>query len=174
MLKNLLSQLNNIAHSRWYWLVFIVGGLALLAIALVYQYFFDELPCVMCIQVRLWIMLFVIVSFIGLFARKNRLMNAIAHISTVVIAIGLVERSYMLLGVERGFVTGSCNFDLGLPAWFAVEKWLPWMCRVETSCGYTPEIIFGITMAEGLMVMSICLLLVSLSGTVGSLQKSKL
>ena len=150
MLKKLLRQLNKIAHSHWYWLMFIVGGLSLLGIALVYQYAFDEPPCVMCIQVRLWIMLLVIVSFIGLLTRQNRLMNAIAHVSTVVIAIGLVERSYQLLGTERGFVTGDCSFDLGLPVWFAVEKWLPWMFRVETTCGYTPEVLFGITMAEGL------------------------
>ena len=60
-----------------------------------------------------------------------------------------------------GFVFSDCGFDLGLPAWLAIEEWLPWLFRVEASCGYTPELIFGITMAEALMVLSVLLLLVS-------------
>ena len=88
-------------------------------------------------------------------------MSSLAHLSVVFITVGLTERSYQLLGTERGFVFGDCGFDLGLPAWFAIEEWLPWLFRVETACGYTPEIVFGITMAEALMVMSVGLLLLS-------------
>jgi len=67
----------------------------------------------------------------------------------------------MLLGTERGFVFADCGFSAGMPAWFAIEEWLPWIYAVETSCGYTPEIIFGVTMAEALMLMSVLLLIVS-------------
>ena len=88
-------------------------------------------------------------------------MSSLAHLSVVFIAVSLTERSYQLLGTERGFVFSDCGFDLGLPAWFAIEEWLPWLFRVETSCGYTPEIVFDITMAEALMVMSVGLLLLS-------------
>ena len=155
----LIKQLNNISLSRWYWLVFIFGSISLMSIALYYQYARDELPCTMCIQVRLWFTSLIIVSFVGLLLRKNRVVNALAQLSVVVIAAGLVERSYQLLGTERGFVFASCGVDLGLPAWFAIEDWLPWVYRVETSCGYTPEVIFGITMAEALMGLNVLLLI---------------
>jgi disulfide bond formation protein DsbB len=138
-----------------------LGGIFLIAAALYFQYMLDELPCTMCIQVRLWITLFVVVSLIGLLSRNTKVLNKFAQFSIVLIAGALVERSYMLLGTERGFVFSNCGVDLGMPAWFAIEKWLPWLYRVETSCGYTPEIIFGITMAETLMVLSILLLVVS-------------
>jgi len=161
MNKTILKQLKNITHGRWYWLVFMIGGMSLIAAALYYQYFREELPCTMCIQVRLWIALFVIVSLIGLLSRNSKVMNTLPQLSIVLIAGALVERSYQLLGTERGFVFSNCGVDLGLPAWFAIEKWLPWLFRVETSCGYTPEIIFGITMAESLMVLSVLLLIVS-------------
>jgi disulfide bond formation protein DsbB len=115
----------------------------------------------MCIQVRLWISLFVIVSIIGLLSRNTKVIHALAQFSIVLIAAALVERSYMLLGTERGFVFSNCGVGLGMPAWFAIEEWLPWLYRVETSCGYTPEIIFGITMAETLMVLSVLLLVIS-------------
>lgn len=158
----LTNHLKYVAHSRWYWLIYIIGSISLIAIALYYQYARDELPCVMCIQIRLWFSLLIIVSFIGLLARRIRAINTLVQVSIVLIAVGLVERSYKLLGTERGFWDGHCGFDLGLPAWFAIDKWLPWLFRVETTCSYTPEILFGITMAETLMVMSVVLLLVSL------------
>ena len=158
----LTNQLKYIAHSRWYWLIYIIGSISLIAIALYFQYARDELPCVMCIQIRLWFSLLIIVSFIGLLARRIWAINTLVQVSIVLIAVGLVERSYKLLGTERGFWDGHCGFDLGLPAWFAIDKWLPWLFRVETTCSYTPEILFGITMAETLMVMSVVLLLVSL------------
>jgi len=157
----LVAQLKDIAHSRWYWLVYIVGSVSLIAIALYFQYARDELPCVMCIQIRLWFSLLIIVSFIGLLARRIKAINALVQVSIVFIAVGLMERSYKLLGTERGFWDGHCGFDIGLPTWFAIDKWLPWLFRVETTCGYTPEILFGITMAETLMVMSVALLIVS-------------
>ena len=157
----MIQQLRSMSHSHWYWSAYIVAVLILLAAALYYQFVREELPCLMCIQVRLLVSLLVIVAFAGLFSRHNRAINSIAHLSVVMIAAGLTERSYQLLGTERGFVFGDCGFDLGLPGWFAIEDWLPWLYRVETSCGYTPEIIFGITIAESLMVLSVLLLLLS-------------
>lgn len=157
----MIQQLRSMSHSHWYWSAYIVAVLILLAAALYFQFVREELPCLMCIQVRLLVSLLVIVAFAGLFSRHNRVINSIAHLSVVMIAAGLTERSYQLLGTERGFVFGDCGFDLGLPGWFAIEDWLPWLYRVETSCGYTPEIIFGITIAESLMVLSVLLLLLS-------------
>lgn len=86
----------------------------------------------------------------------------------MLVATGLTERSYQLLGTERGFVFGDCGFNAGLPAWFAIEDWLPWMYRVETSCGYTPEILFGVTMAEVLMLISVSFLIISCSMAIAS------
>ena len=161
MLINVITHLKNISQSQWYWLFYIAAGLCLLAAALYFQFVREELPCLLCIQTRLLISLLVIVSITALLFRGNRVINTLAHLSTVLIASSLTERSYQLLGTERGFVFGDCGFNLGLPAWFAIDEWLPWLYRVETSCGYTPELLFGITMAEAMMVMSVLLLLVS-------------
>lgn len=162
MFNNITTQLKNTSHSRSYWLVYIIGSLALLAAAMYFQFVRELPPCLLCIQVRLWLSLLIIVSIVGLLSRNNRVVNVIAHLSVVLIAVALIERSYQLLGTERGFVFGDCGFDLGLPAWFAIDEWLPWLYRVETTCGYTPEILFGITMAEALMLLSVLMLLFSL------------
>lgn len=169
----MLKQLKSISQSHWYWLAYIFAGLGLLAAALLLQFVREELPCLMCIQVRLFISLLIIIAFAGLLSRHNRIATTGVHLSIVLIAIALVERSYQLLGTERGFVFGDCGFSLGLPSWFAIDDWLPWLYRVETSCGYTPEIIFGITIAEILMVLSVLLLLISVCVFLLSFVKSQ-
>lgn len=173
MNNKFLKQLISISHSHWYWLMYIVGGLSMLAIALYHQYGLNEMPCVLCIHTRLWVIFFIFAAIIGLLFRKTRVMNSFAHILLVAAAIGLMDRSYQLLGTERGFILGACNFDLGLPAWFAVEQWMPWLFRVETTCGYTPEVAFGITMAEALMLMSTGMLLLSFCIALASLMKNE-
>lgn len=165
----MFQQLKNISQSHWYWLLYIGGGLTMLAIALYFQHVREELPCLLCIQVRLLISLLVIVPLAALLGRSIKRINTFAHLSIVLVAAVMVERAYQLLGTERGFVFGDCGFNLGLPAWFAIDEWLPWLYRVETSCGYTPEIIFGITMAEALMAMSVGVLIVSSAVFVASL-----
>ena len=162
MFNFMIHRLKQLSQSKWYWLMYIIAGISLLTIALYFQYSLEKLPCVVCIQIRLLISLLIIVAIVGLISRNNKVINRLSHLSVVLIAISFVERCYLLLGTEKGFVFADCGFTLGLPAWFAIEEWLPWLYRIETSCGYTPEIIFGITMAEALMLLSSSLLLLSL------------
>ena len=165
----LLKRLKDIQQGHVYWLVYIAGSLLLMAAAMYFQYIREEPPCLMCIQVRLLLSLLILVAVIGLLTRRHPLMNLLANISTVLVALSMSERAYQLLGTERGFVFSDCGFDLGLPAWLALDEWLPWLFRVETTCGYTPEIAFGVTIAESLMVLSILLLVFSACMTLLSL-----
>lgn len=169
----MINHLKGISQSRWYWWSLIFFGLLLLAAALYFQFVRDEPPCLMCIQVRVLIALMIIIAFAALLSGNNRVINTVVHVSTVLIAAGLTERSYQLLGTERGFIFGDCGFSLGLPTWLAIEDWFPWLFRVETSCSYTPEIILGITIAEALMVLSILFLLFSFSVLVVGLVRSQ-
>ena len=161
----MLTKLTLISRSSWYWLALVVIGLSFEAVALFYQHVLGEYPCVMCIHVRIWVLALIIVALAGMFLCRIRSLNALAHLSTIIVAFGLLDRAYRLLGTERGFYNGDCGFDLGLPAWFALDDWFPAIFKVETSCGYTPELLFGITMAEALIVISAVLVLVSVTMT---------
>ena len=164
-----MKRLEDLQQARGYWLVYIAGSLLLMVAAMYFQYIREEPPCLMCIQVRILLSLLILIAVIGLLTRKHPLINVLANISTVLVAVSMSERAYQLLGTERGFVFSDCGFDLGLPAWLALDEWLPWLFRVETTCGYTPEIVFGITIAESLMVLSILLLVFSACMTLLSL-----
>ena len=49
----------------------------------------------------------------------------------------------------------------GLPAWFALDKWFPLVFEVQASCGYTPELWSGFTMAEALVGISVILIVLA-------------
>ena len=167
----ILKPLQKLSLSPWYWLGYALGSISLLCVALIYQYVFEELPCVVCIQIRLWISLLVIVSLVGFFLRNKLWANLAMQLGIVLISVGLIERSYLLLGTEKGFVFADCGFNTGLPSWFAIEQWLPWMYQVQASCGYTPELLWGVTMAEMLMLLSVGLAVLSVSVIGASLKK---
>ena len=169
----MLDKINLIGKSALYWLALALIGLSFEAVALYYQYVLDELPCVMCIQVRLWVAALIIVALLVLLLRRLRFIPLVGHLLTVGIAAGLLERSYQLLGTERGFVISECGFNLGLPAWFTPDAWFPAMFQVETTCGYTPELLFGVTMAEVLIVSSAVFLLVSVVMVVGGVVRGR-
>lgn len=157
-----IERLGTVASTPWYWLAYIIGGMLLLAIALYSQFVQGHQPCTLCIEVRLWISLAIIIASTVLFLRHIRIVNRLAQLAIVLIATVMTERSWQLIGNERGFIIGECGFDLGLPAWFRIEDWLPWLYRIETTCGKTPEVLFGITMAEGLILLSVSTLVTSL------------
>jgi len=157
-----------IGKSLYYWLMLVLLGVAFEMVALYYQYVLDELPCVLCIHVRLLMLALILVSLVAVFIRGFQWLNTMAHLLTVLVAAVLLERSWQLLGTERGFTFNDCGMDLGLPSWLALDSWFPALFQVHTSCGYTPELLFGITMAEALIVFSPLFLLLTLALTLAA------
>ena len=170
----MLEKLDKIATHQFYWLVLALLALMLEATALFYQYALNYYPCVLCIHVRIWVMFIFIISLLALKLRQNRFGLVSMHLLMTVCWAGMLERSYQLLGTERGFVEGSCSMKSGLPSWFALDEWFPLVFQVQDACGYTPKLFFGITMAEALIVLSFVLFVLSLvllsRGLIGFLQ----
>jgi len=153
-----------------YWLAMIAGALALEGVALYYQYALNQYPCVLCIQVRIWVAGFVVVGVLGLLLKRARVGLIVASLLSLGAAIGMAERSWQTLATERGWSQElACNMDAGLPAWFALEEWLPAVFKVQAACGYTPVLAFGITMAEALVALSALAILVTALVTAASL-----
>jgi disulfide bond formation protein DsbB len=169
----MLDTLASIGRSCWYWLALLLIGLSFEAVALFYQYVLDEMPCVLCIQMRLWVLVLIVVALLVLVQKGLKLALLPGHLLTVGIAAGMLERAWKLLGTERGFAEGECGFSLGLPAWFTPDVWFPKLFQVQTSCGYTPELLFGVTMAEALIVFSAVFLVVSVVMVVAAIARPR-
>jgi disulfide bond formation protein DsbB len=155
-----------IAIRKWmniqgFWVLWLTLGITLESVALYYQYVLDEPPCVLCIQFRLLVALLIIVGLLGVGLKNTRLGHSLLSLTLLLTSVGMLERAYQLVGTERGFVLGECSMSLGFPQWFAIDQWIPWLFGVQTTCGYTPIIAWGISMAEGLMAMSIALVIMT-------------
>ena len=98
----IINNIKVISHSKSYWLTYILGGFFLLCTALYYQFVLEELPCVACIQIRLWVSLMIIVACAGLLLRHSEITNTMIHFIMLMISAAMTERSYLLLGTERG------------------------------------------------------------------------
>ena len=146
--------------SRWYWLALSLFGITLLGVALYYQYALGDEPCQVCIHARLWVVAFTLSALLMLFMPQTSLLRALGNLSVLVAGAGLFERSRYLYRLENGIGDGSCQFQLGMPDWFAVDRWMPWLFEVRNLCSFTPEMLFGLSMAETLMGLGagVCLL----------------
>jgi disulfide bond formation protein DsbB len=71
--------------------------------------------------------------------------------AVLIAGLGLFERARYLYRLENGIGDGSCQIQLGMPDWFAVDRWMPWLFEVRNLCSFTPEMMFGLSMAEALM-----------------------
>lgn len=157
----MISLVKFLATSTWYWLLLILVGVGFESVALYYQYILDYGPCPLCIHVRIGVVAFMLVSIVALLV-NSLLWWRISHVLNAVIFAWLSERAYMLLGTERGFVYTECGVDSGLPSWLPLDQWFPAFFGVLESCGYTPKLLFGISMAEALMLLFPLMLLFSL------------
>ena len=130
------------------------ASLAMLVIALYYQYVLGEEPCQVCIQARLWVFALLLVSMTLAALPKNRVLRLYGNLLALACALGLGERAWFLYQLENGIGNGSCEFQLGMPDWFAIDQWFPSLFEVRNLCSFTPEMLFGLSMAEGLLLIA--------------------
>jgi len=157
-----MAFIHQLLTGKVYWVCVLLTGLALEGVALFYQYALGEEPCQICVHIRIWVAAFTLLALIMCVLPRNRIMNLIAHMLTVVTTVGLWERCKYLMDVELGRGDASCNFYLGFPEWFALDSWVPWLFEVRNLCSLTPLLPGGISMAEALIVIASILVVISL------------
>ncbi len=153
-----------------FWLTIILIGSVLEGVALFYQYVLDYGPCVLCIHIRLWVLAIIALAVLALCLRRYRIPNLLFQILSLAAAAALLERAWMVFAVERNLIESSCEMSTGLPAWFAVDQWFPVVFEPWELCGYTPDLLLGITMAEGLLAISLACVAVMTAVLIGSLK----
>jgi disulfide bond formation protein DsbB len=146
-------------------------GIALLSVALYYQYALGDEPCQVCIHARLWVVAFTLIALIMLITPQITLVRVLGNLGVLIAGAGLFERARYLYRLENGIGDGSCQFQLGMPDWFAVDRWMPWLFEVRNLCSFTPEMLFGLSMAETLMGLAIGTGLLAALTLAGDLRK---
>ena len=150
-----MNWMATLPHKRFWWFFLAAIALLLEVVALYYQYGLDYLPCIVCIHIRLIVAAGLVLWVAAGIAIHSGWFNRVAQVGSVVLGGLFIERSWQLLATENGWVIGSCDMDLGMPAWLAVDRWIPWLFEIHEPCGVTPFVIARISMAE------VCLLYTS-------------
>ena len=158
-LKSVTTLARDFLITRWYFLFLVILGLFMEGVALYWQYVVGDEPCQICIHVRVWVAAFTLLGLVFLCLPRNRWLYLAGHALAIGAMVGLWERCRYLLDVENGKGESSCSFFLGFPDWFALDRWMPWMFEVRNLCGFTPEMWFGVSMAQYLIVASTALVL---------------
>ena len=166
-----MSSLTNLLQARWYWAVVAALGFMLLAVALYYQYALGDEPCQVCIHARLWVVAFTLIALIVLVMPQTSPVRVAGNVGVIIAGAGLFERARYLYRLENGIGDGSCQFQLGMPDWFAVDRWMPWLFEVRNLCSFTPEMLFGLSMAETLMALGAGVCLVAICTAVLDLRR---
>jgi disulfide bond formation protein DsbB len=159
-----MRALSHALQTRWYWISLFVAGVALLTVALYYQYVLGDEPCQVCIHARLWVVALTLIALLMIAAPQKTALRIAANAGVLVASVGLTERARYLYRLENGIGDGSCQFQLGMPDWFAIDRWMPWLFEVRNLCSFTPEMLFGLSMAESLMAIGALLSLVAAGG----------
>ena len=158
-----LTKLLTKGRLLW-WAIFALGSSLLIA-ALYWQYVLGDDPCQVCIQARLWAVGMGLVGALMLTLPDTLLYRLAGFALTLLTAVGMGERAFYLYEIENFRGDGSCEFTLGMPAWFAVDQWFPALFEVRNICSYTPEIAFGVSMAEALLGISAIVCVLALLGS---------
>ena len=149
-----MNKLTSVFNSRRYWAALTLLGSAALAVARYYQYGVGDEPCQVCIHARLWVVALILIGAVMCWLPLTRGTQLVGNLLVVVSGAGLGERAWYLYQLENGIGNGSCQFELGMPDWFAVDRWFPSLFEVRNLCSFTPEMLLGLSMAESLTLFA--------------------
>lgn len=158
----IMQKLYTLISNKFYWIFLLVTGVTMLCVALYYQHVLGDEPCEVCIHIRIWVVAFTMLSILMLVLPSKKFISIIGHLFTTVMLIGFLERCLYISKVEKGLVNDICSFYLDFPNWFALDKWFPEIFEVRNLCSFSPELILGITMTEGLIFIATALTICSL------------
>jgi len=147
-----LNVFYKISQARYFWLAGAFYLLLMEAIALYYQYVLEYYPCALCVQIRAWVSGAIILSIGFSFVSEHLWWRWTGLTLTTTLVGGALYTSWYAFGVENGTVLSSCTMGAGFPEFMPLDQWIPWLFSAQGMCGRSPDMWFGLTMNEGLLI----------------------
>lgn len=151
--------MNKATTQKTLWFSLLTISLLLELAALYFQYVLDYGPCILCVQIRAVLLLVILFAITALVLPSFK---KVASVLLLPCTLTFAWLCYRVLGIERGWFEGSCTFEPPFPNWIPLHEWLPSVFEPWELCGYTPEILLGITMAEMLIAITALYLAINL------------
>ena len=147
-----MNQLYKFGESRYFWLAGVLYLVLMESIALYYQYVLDWYPCALCVQVRAWVLGAILFAMFSFFMVKNFWFRWMGLNLTIAMMGGALYTSWYALGVENGTVISSCTMGAGFPEFMPLDQWIPVFFEAQGICGQSPDMPFGVSMVQGLLI----------------------
>lgn len=168
-MERILDALWSLGRSWQSWTALFAICVGLEAVALYYQEALFYFPCELCVYTRVWIAAMALVALAGLALRRKPWAVRAVLAGEILLSLGLAGVVWKLLALDYGFAPpGACKLEAQFPSWAPLDDWFPMMFRVQDSCGVTPDVLFGLSMADGLAAITVALLVAFTLGLVGS------
>lgn len=148
----MMNTIYKLSESKFFWLLGIAYLLSMEGIALYFHYALEYYPCALCVQIRAWIAGTIILATLSAFLRKHFWLRWSGLTLTTLLLGGALYTSWVSWGVEKGTIVSSCTMGAGFPTFMPLDQWIPWLFRADGFCGQSPEMWFGLSMNETLML----------------------
>jgi protein dithiol:quinone oxidoreductase len=148
--KKMLQFFKRLSMQRGGWGIVVFSAIALLAVALYFQYGMGLQPCIKCIYIRSAFAGVLLAGLIGLLSPKNGMLRMLALLLLLSAALFGILQAYELLEIEQLLAEGgffSCALFAEFPDWLALDRWFPAIFEPTGSCGDTSWQFLGKSMA---------------------------
>lgn len=146
-----MNILLNASPRLWPWITVIIICIGLEGGALYFQEVIGLYPCELCIHTRVWLTGIALVCLLALFVRGYTWPRRIGLFALLALTLGLSRTTWQLMALDYGWgYESDCGLVSVFPSWAPFDEWLPILFRVQDACSATPEVAFGLSMADGL------------------------
>lgn len=125
--------------------------------ALLTQWFLDWQPCVMCVEIRAWLILASACFFIASLLNLNVFhwgLGAIGCLASIAAAI----KGGQLFFLERGWVESfNCSPFANFPNWMPLHEWMPFVFQPQAVCGESIRSLIIPLSAWPFMLSAMCI-----------------
>ena len=162
--KQVLGILRAISHSRIFWVVVLIVGVALESTGLYFQYSENMDPCVYCVYERALIATYVVAGFVGFIAPDFLITRVLAVLIALAGSVwGLYISISHYLEVYSQDLSSQCQLSASFPSFLPLDEWLPWLFSPTGACMELPWRLLGYGMPEWIIaIFSVGLILSAL------------
>jgi protein dithiol:quinone oxidoreductase len=145
-------MLYDFSRSRFAWALLTAGSLALLLIALLFQYAKGYHPCVMCVYQRAALIGVIFAGVLGWLMPRHRLFSTLALLGWLAAS----AKGYLLAEEHVGYQLNpspfnQCSSFAEFPAWAPLDRWLPALFHPTGDCADVDWSWLGWSMPQWLM-----------------------
>ena len=155
--KDFLDVKNISFKDTNFWLILLFFSLFIMGTALFYQYDLGYEPCVLCVHIRAWIIALGAISCVALLIPHD-FVRTPSFLIGAALLLFLSLDVFELWQIEAGYKMGSCSWSAGFPEFMPLNEWAPLLFEIGGICGESPDMLFGISMAEYLMAFLVGLI----------------